>query len=78
MASYNVSSILPVICFLLPIITMRRCNCTELLNFKNFIVVYKLTRTDKIKTKKLRFIYLSLVVLEGINTGVKEERMKLS
>ena len=57
---------------------MRRCNCTELLNFKNFIVVYKLTRTDKIKTKKLRFIYLSLVVLEGINTGVKEERMKLS
>ena len=57
---------------------MRRCNCTELLNFKNFIVVYKLTRTDKIKTKKLRFIYLSLAVLEGINTGVKEERMKLS
>ena len=49
-SSSKLKCLLPVICSLLPHITMRRTGVI-ILNFKRFIVFHKLTRTDKIRTK---------------------------
>ena len=49
-SSSKLKCLLPVICSLLPHITMRRTGVI-ILNFKRFIVFHKLTRSDKIRTK---------------------------